>query len=53
MEPFLGLDGIGGWLQYIRQGEGANSQIKVVENVVRWYGTWLSTIYLAMQHQGF
>lgn len=36
IEPFLGLDGIGGRLQYIRQGEGANSQIKVVENVVRW-----------------
>ena len=36
IQPFLELDGKGGRLQYIRQGEGANAQIKVVEKVFGW-----------------
>jgi hypothetical protein len=36
VQPFLELDGRGGRLQYIRQRQGANAQINVVEEVFSW-----------------
>ena len=35
-QPILELDGKGGRLKYIRQGQGVNDQIAVVEEVFRW-----------------
>ncbi|KAI1084144.1 hypothetical protein F5B20DRAFT_523817 [Whalleya microplaca] len=36
VQPILELDARGGRLQYVQQGQGANTEVKVVEEMFRW-----------------